>query len=113
MPEPINKKLYNEVIKDIDKIYTKPSAYRSGAIVKEYKKRGGLYKSDGNEPTLKRWFSESWTDISGPNQYPVLRPSIRINSHTPKTINEIPTKRLKEQVKLKQKIKGGSNLPKF
>lgn len=37
MSVPINKKLYETVVQDADKIYKKPSAYKSGYIVREYK----------------------------------------------------------------------------
>ena len=43
MPEPKNKKLYEKVKDEIYKEYPKHSAYRSGLLVKEYKKRGGEY----------------------------------------------------------------------
>ena len=46
MPEPANKKLYDEVKKEIDAKYPKHSAYRSGLLVQEYKKRGGTYSGD-------------------------------------------------------------------
>ena len=42
MPEPTNKKLYEEVKKEIYAKHPKHSAYRSGLLVQEYKKRGGL-----------------------------------------------------------------------
>ena len=41
MPEPTNKKLYEEVKKEIYAKHPKHSAYRSGLLVQEYKKRGG------------------------------------------------------------------------
>ena len=41
MPTPINKKLYEKVKEQADKIYEKSSAYKSGYIVKTYKKLGG------------------------------------------------------------------------
>ena len=37
MPEPTNKKLYEEVKKEIYAKYPKHSAYRSGLLVQEYK----------------------------------------------------------------------------
>ncbi len=37
MPEPSDKKLYEKVRKEVYKMYKKPSAYRSGALVKKYK----------------------------------------------------------------------------
>jgi hypothetical protein len=112
MPKPTNEKLYQEVKMDADKIYKKSSAYKSGWIVKEYKKRGGKYIDDNKPKNLKRWYNEKWTDV-GNEKYPVYRPTKRINQDTPLTINEIDPIQLKEQIKLKQKIKGSKNLPKF
>ena len=61
---------------------------------------------------LRRWFKEKWQDV-GSKDYPVYRPTKRINSKTPLTLNEIDKDNLKEQIKLKQKIKGNKNLPPF
>ena len=61
---------------------------------------------------LKRWFKEKRQDV-GHKDYPVYRPTKRINSKTPLTLNEIDKDSLKEQIKLKQKIKGNKNLPPF
>ena len=63
MPTPENKKLYQEVTRYIDTIYKKPSAYRSGAIVKEYKRRGGTYIDDNKSKNLERWFKERWVNV--------------------------------------------------
>ena len=112
MPTPNNKKLYEEVKMLADKIYKKSSAYKSGYIVKTYKKLGGTYSDDDKPKNLKRWFKEGWKDIGGLS-YPVYRPSIKVSKNTPLTPNEILPSNLKKQIVLKQRIKGGSNLPKF
>lgn len=112
MPVPINTELYEAVKIYADIVYKKPSAYKSGFIVKMYKKLGGQYKDDNNERNLKRWFEESWSDV-GDKEYPVYRPTIRINKNTPLTANEIDNSNLKKQIKLKQQIKGSKNLPPF
>ena len=104
--------LYEKVKEEINKIYTKNSAYRSGAYIKLYKKLGGEFYDDNEEKPLKRWFSEDWKDI-GNKEYPVYRPSKRVNKKTPLTPSEISSSNLKEQIKLKQKIKGEKNLPPF
>ena len=57
MPEPTNKKLYEEVKKEIYAKYPKHSAYRSGLLVQEYKKRGGGYSGDKSKGSLGRWFN--------------------------------------------------------
>ena len=112
MPTPTNKKLYEAVKAKADKIYVKSSAYKSGYIVKEYKKLGGQYTDDNKPKNLKRWFEEKWVDIAN-KDYPVYRPTIRVNKSTPKTLSELDPKYIKSQIDLKQKIKGKSNLPKF
>jgi hypothetical protein len=117
MVVPTNTDLYNAVKIYADIVYKKPSAYKSGFIVKMYKKLGGKYKKDNTEHNLKRWFEgEKWININpliNKKGYPVYRPTVKVNSHTPKTVQEIPLNRLKEQYKLKQKIKGKKKLPKF
>ena len=112
MPIILDKKLYQNVKKEADSVYKKPSAYKSGWIVKNYKLRGGRYGDDNEEKKLGRWFEEKWGDV-GSESYPVYRPSIRVNQSTPLTVNEIDKKNLKEQIKIKQKIKGEKNLSPF
>lgn len=112
MPIPSDPLLYNSVKETADKIYKKPSAYKSGFIVKRYKELGGKYTDDNKPKNLKRWFSENWTDIGGMD-YPVFRPTKRINKNTPLLPSEIDPTNLKSQIILKQSIKGKQNLPKF
>jgi len=112
MPTPKDKVLYEKAKKMADEIYKKPSAYKSGYIVKKYKELGGEYIDDKKPKELKRWFSEKWADIGGLD-YPVYRPTVKVSKKTPLTVKEIDPKQLKEQIKLKQKIKGTKNLPPF
>jgi hypothetical protein len=112
MPTPADKSLYERVKKEADKIYDKPSAYKSGYIVKKYKELGGEYLDDKKTRGLKRWFKEDWRDI-GKKEYPVYRPTKRISSKTPLTADEIDKDQLKQQIVLKQIIKGDANLPPF
>ena len=112
MPIVLNKKLYDLVKEQADQVYKKPSAYKSGYIVKEYKRRGGQYANDGEEKKLKRWYNEKWSDVGG-EAYPVYRPSVRVNSRTPLTVDEIDKTNLKKQIKEKQIIKGLKNLSPF
>jgi hypothetical protein len=70
--------------------YKKHSAYRSGALVKKYKQLGGRYKDSGREGPLgrgklKQWFEEKWKDV-GNREYPVYRPTVRVNKDTPLTV---------------------------
>lgn len=112
MPIPKDQKLYDEIKKHADIIYNKPSAYKSGYVVKTYKDLGGEYIDDDEPKNLQRWFKEDWKDI-GHKDYPVYRPTKRIDSNTPLTPDEIDPIDLKKQIALKQKIKGEKNLPKF
>lgn len=107
-----NQVLYDKVKVYAGQVYKKPSAYKSGFIVKTYKKLGGTYSDDNKEKPLARWFDEGWQDI-GNKEYPVYRPTIKINKKTPLLEKEIDPKQLKQQIKLKQIIKGEMNLPKF
>jgi hypothetical protein len=107
-----NRTLYDQVKQYADEIYKKPSAYKSGFIVKTYKQHGGTYSDDKKEKPLARWFKEAWQDI-GHKEYPVYRPTIKVNKKTPLLTTEIDQVQLKKQIKLKQKIKGNKNLPKF
>jgi hypothetical protein len=108
---PINKKLYEQAKAEVYPKYKKPSAYRSGAVVKRYKELGGKFKERG-ERKLQRWFREEWSDI-GDKSYPVYRPTKRITKNTPLTPGEIDPENLKLQIKEKQKIKGEKNLKPF
>jgi len=131
MPIPASPKLYEQVKKTADKIYEKPSAYKSGWIVKTYKELGGEYLDDNKPKNLKRWFKEDWKDIGGLEYlqgrfesklgikdaefplYPVYRPTKRVSKMTPLTIQEIKPSNLKDQILLKQIYKGNKNLPPF
>ena len=135
----VDKKLYDFVKDHASHIYKKPSAYKSGYIVKTYKSLGGKYSNLPREPSrfnglegrvpmfnggmgdkvpydkprnLERWFKENWQDV-GDKKYPVYRPTVRINKDTPLLVSEIDKSNLLKQINLKQKIKGKSNLPAF
>ena len=105
MSIPLDKQLYAKVKQEADEKYEKPSAYKSGFIVKRYKEQGGRYADTGEEKGLKRWFNEKWTDV-GNKEYPVYRPTVRVNKNTPLLKTEINESNMKKQIKLKQKIKG-------
>jgi hypothetical protein len=106
--EPRDKELYEKVKKKIYKKYKKPSAYRSGALVKEYKKQyfykyGNMNSYIGtSKDGLKRWFKEKWVDQYGKPYYSspfsVFRPSKRVNIGTPKTWSELDKKEIEDAV---------------
>jgi hypothetical protein len=120
---PNDMKLYNKIKKKIFENNPINSAYRSGLLIKTYKneflKRYGdkePFKNDFSKRPLERWYKEGWfniNDLLNMEGYPTYRPLRRIDKDTPKTVQEIPLKRLYEQYLLKQKYKYNKNLPKF
>lgn len=63
---PTNKRLWNQIKAKIKERYAVwPSAYASGALTKEYKQRGGKFRSMARGG-LTRWFDERWVDLSRP-----------------------------------------------
>jgi len=115
----LDQRLYDAVKRHADTVFDKPSAYKSGYIVRKYKELGGRYSDsdeDSSKKTLKpleKWFAEDWKNVAKKGQYPVLRPSKRVDSSTPLTISEIDPANLKKQIERKQVIRGKKNLPKF
>jgi len=112
MPLVLDQRLYDAVKRHADTVYSKPSAFKSGYIQRKYQELGGRYSEDNEPKKLKTWFQEKWKDVGG-KDYPVYRPTKRVNKDTPLLASEIDPANLKKQIKLKQKIKGSRNLPKF
>ena len=112
MPHPRDEILYNKIKNEITNKY-KPSAYRSGMIVKKYKeeyykkyKNNNSYIGDRNNSNLKRWFDETWLNQRGEIGYKkqgdVYRPTIRVNNKTPTTFNELSQQQIKKAQKEKK-----------
>ena len=104
MPTPNDPVLYAQAKRIANETYKKPSAYKSGFIVKKYKELGGTYRNDSNPKNLETWFRETWMDVGG-KDYPVYRPTKRINKKTPLLVEEISPSNLKAQIALKQRIR--------
>ncbi len=104
--------LYGLVKQYADLVYKKSSAYKSLYIQRLYKQLGGTYTEDFKPKKLRTWLKERWMDI-GNKDYPVYRPTVRVNKDTPLTVQEIDPQNLKEQIALKQVIRGKKNLPDF
>ena len=127
---PTNKSLYNKVKSQAKrKFKVWPSAYASGWLVKEYKRRGGGYKNDSNSRSkskrssrkssrsgLGRWYAEKWINVcklpkkvscgrtkSSMKNYPYCRPSKRITSKTPRTAGELSKAEIKRRCSRKRK----------
>ena len=100
MPSPANKQLYARVKRGIYTKYPKHSAYRSGLLVQEYKRRGGTYKGKQHKDEgLTHGFASEWNNQRGEVGYKfksdVYRPTVRVNSKTPATFNELTPSELK------------------
>ena len=115
-PEPINKVLYQTAKNYIYKKHPKHSAYRSGLVVKHYKKlfakKYGKSKSPykGKKPTIKglsRWFKEDWKTQRGTYGYKyksdVYRPTKRITKKSPKPFKELTKKQVEKARRKKAK----------
>jgi len=114
----VNQKLWNQVKAEAKKKFQVwPSAYASGWLSKEYKKRGGTFQGK-SDSTLRRWFAEKWIDVcywpkkvpcgrtqptgdrfsdDQENQkYPYCRPSKKISKQTPKLAQDMKPATLKK-----------------
>ena len=110
MPIPTNKKLYEEVKAEIYKKYPIQSAYRSGLLVQEYKKRGGTYEGkEKRTEGLKRWFLEKWKNQRGEVGYKykndIYRPTVKITKDTPTTFKELTPQEV-EKAKREKYLEG-------
>ena len=108
MSQPKNKKLYEKVKKEVYAKNPTHSAYRSGQLVKLYKKRGGTYEGKKPKNGLTRWFKESWKTDKGKKTYKeggtIFRPTKRINQKTPTTMSELtPVQKKKAIIEKKKK----------
>jgi len=132
MSKPLNTELYNRVKQMANKVFDSPTGlYRSAWIVKKYKSLGGEYttkhsKDNVKESNMKRWFKEGWVDLNQPkgdgtyekcghpntqnDKYPLCRPSVKVNSQSPKTYHEISKNRIDEVNKEKQVVKNTGNI---
>ena len=97
--QPENKVLYGKIKAKVYQMYGKPSAYRSGMLVKLYKAAGGTYSGDKNDNYgLSRWHKEQWKNQRGEigykNKSDVYRPTVKVNKNTPTTFQELTQKEL-------------------
>lgn len=108
MPKPRDPELYEKIKREIYKKYPIHSAYRSGHLVKAYKKAySKKYNNSpyiGDKPAVKskglqRWFAEDWKSDTGKYYYSskrsVYRPTKRITKDTPLTFSELTAKEIK------------------
>ena len=103
--KPADSKLYEEVKAKIYKQIPTHSAYRSGLIVQEYKRRGGKYEGPKPKAGLTRWFKEDWRNQRGGVGYKkkgdIYRPTKRVTEKTPVTLQELTPGELKTAMRKK------------
>ena len=90
--------------------YPKHSAYRSGLLVKEYKRRGGTYEGKEKQTEgLNRWFLEKWSNQRGEVGYKykndVYRPTVKATKDTPTTFAELKPTEI-ERARREKYLKG-------
>ena len=116
MSVPKDSNLYSKIKEDVYIKYPTHSAYRSGILVKTYKK-AFLEKYGKNKKPytgtktkktgLRRWFDEKWVNQRGEVGYKyksdIYRPSKKITSKTPKTHKELSKKDIKKARTMKYK----------
>ena len=115
MNTPVDDQLYQKAKQKYNDM--KHSAYKSGLIVKEYKRLFEIKYGSSKQPytgnkskgNLTRWYKEQWRSDDGKKTYSnkssVFRPTKRINSKTPTTYSELTKKQI-EQAK-KEKARTG------
>jgi len=105
MPTPTNKSLYAKAKAKYSSM--KHSAYKSGLVVKAYKKMGGKYSGDKpKKKGLTRWFKEDWRTEKGKKTYKeggtIFRPTKRVSKETPTTMKELTPAQKKKAIKEKK-----------
>ena len=110
----INPVLYKRAYETVTKTYgSQTSAYRSMAIVKEYKRMGGKYKGAVDKGKgVRRWLKESWVMVvpyiergrvipcgNVSRRKHACRPLVRVDARkTPPTIDELLRKHGKDKM---------------
>lgn len=114
----VNKKLYNtiknKIRKDVDKKNRRWGAYDSGRLVREYKQKGGKYTGKKGKTDLGRWYKEKWVDACAwpkkkscgrktKEKIAYCRPSIKVDSKTPKLVQDLTNSQIKSRCSKKKK----------
>ena len=115
----INKPLYErikkKIKKDVDKKKRRWGAYDSGRLVREYKEKGGKYKGTQiYSSKLSKWYREKWIDAcawpkkkscgrtESKEKIAYCRPSVKVDSKTPKLIQDLSKAEIKRRCKAKK-----------
>ena len=112
----VNKKLYKSIKSKIKRSIKgrRWGAYDSGRLVREYKAAGGKYKGTKGKTNLSRWYKEKWVDACAwPKRKPCgrktkesiayCRPSKKVDSKTPKTVQKLTAAQRKSRCTRKKK----------
>jgi hypothetical protein len=116
---PADAKLYAAIVREAKQHFRAwPSAYASGWVVKEYKRRGGLYvgaPAKSRKP-LARWYREKWINVcelpkivpcgravSKWGDYPYCRPSVKVSPRTPRISSSLTPEEIKARCALKKR----------
>ena len=141
--KPVNLKLYEKIKKEAKrKFKVWPSAYASGWLVREYKRRGGIYKSKSPRKSprrkslrksprksgLSRWFREEWIDVCklpkivqcgrksarhSKRTYPYCRPRYKISSESPRTAGSLTMSEIRKRCRKKKKNPSKRIIPRY
>jgi hypothetical protein len=99
------------------KLYIKKNGKRVMKSLNVLKKQIKSKQKNSQLTGLNRWFKEKWVNVcvkkngkytpcaKSSKKYPYCRPSIRVNSKSPKTVGEISKRKLKELCKKKKNLK--------
>ena len=104
--EPLDEDLFERLKKEVWEQYEIPSAYRPAQLVKGYKEAVGQYSRKKDEDDgLPLWFASKSKNQRGEVGYKsdVYRPTVRINSKTPATFQELTTKEIERARREKAK----------
>jgi len=98
----LNPKIYEKAKKIADEVYKRHSAYKSMFLVKKYKELGGKISEEGERGSkLADWRQEQWLHVlpflkegkkevcGSTKEKKSCRPTRKINSKTPLTLNEL------------------------
>lgn len=94
-PVPTNPALYARAKAEVYAKYSKPSAYRSLAVVKKFKSMGGKYSGSKTKGKLYAWEKQKWRNEHGKTGYQnksdIYRPTKKFGK-TPKLMSSISKK---------------------
>lgn len=112
----VNKKLYASIKNKIKKSIKgrRWGAYDSGRLVREYKSSGGKYSGSKGKTDLGRWYKEKWVDAcawpkkkscgrQAKEKIAYCRPSVKVDSKTPKLVQSLTKKQVKSRCDRKKK----------